>query len=246
MSLRIQKFIALGIHASISLLVVTIAGSLIWWLWYPSVLFTLDGGIQGLKILALVEVVLGPILTFIVYRPNKPKLFLDLSVIGAIQVFCLSAGLYVIYGERPLSVTQINDTLFTANAVSYDFYGINPKFLSKYSGSYPKFLYTTPSHHKNSNPLAIVKRKPDRLSEKNLSPITENIEQSINHGMELDEIPKEKKELKTHAQTIWNLYKEAYPNARFYKIIAKHSSTYVFFDPESNTLIDSIPEEHAK
>jgi hypothetical protein len=136
--------------------------------------------------------------------------------------------------------------LFTANAVSYDFYGINPEFLSKHPGSYPKFLYTTPGHYENSAPLANVRRQPDRLSEKHLSPIAEKIEQSINHGMELDEIPKEKKELKTHAQTIWNLYKEAHPNARFYKIIAKHSSTYVLFDPESNTLIDSIPEEHAK
>ncbi|STZ70291.1 Uncharacterised protein [Moraxella caprae] len=46
------------------------------------------GAIQGLTLVFLVDVVLGPLLSFLVYNPAKPKkeIISDFVIIGAVQI----------------------------------------------------------------------------------------------------------------------------------------------------------------
>ncbi len=71
-------------------------------LWYPQPYFAICEGMTVLSILVITDVVLGPILTFIIYKPKKPWLKLDLSIIATVQICALIYGGNIIYGERPL------------------------------------------------------------------------------------------------------------------------------------------------
>lgn len=76
-------------------------------LWFPGELI-LIGGLEGLKIIAGIDLILGPLLTLIIFNPLKKSLVLDISCIAIIQVGALLYGTYTIYSERPLAVVLSN------------------------------------------------------------------------------------------------------------------------------------------
>jgi hypothetical protein len=101
-ALAIQKIRAFGAHLAISAVVFT---GIIWacmTLWYPPPFFWIDGGIQVTQLAALVDLVLGPLLTLVVFRRGKKELVRDLAIIGLVQVGFLAWGVSVLYRERPL------------------------------------------------------------------------------------------------------------------------------------------------
>jgi len=107
------KLRAFGIHFGLSLLVFFILLYLIIFHWYPPPFFSTDGGWQGIRIIAGVDLVLGPILTFIIFNPHKPLrlLKLDLGLIVLAQVTALSWGIWAVHNERPY-ITVLADGIF--------------------------------------------------------------------------------------------------------------------------------------
>lgn len=119
MHLNIKKrLVALFVHMTLSVVVIGLFLIGIFFLWYPNGLY-LAGAVQGLIILILVDVVLGPVLTFIVYDESKKELKYDLGMIVALQLGCLAYGATQIINERPthqiLSSSQLE--IFTASEI---------------------------------------------------------------------------------------------------------------------------------
>ena len=100
--LFVVKIKALLAHVSISLVLVGMALALMLLQWFPPPLFTTDGGGIGLKLLVLVDLILGPVLTFVVFDPNKKrsKMVFDLSVIALFQLGAYGYGLWNIHAVR--------------------------------------------------------------------------------------------------------------------------------------------------
>ncbi len=90
------------LHLAISTLVVGVALGVIFYVWYPYPYFQIAGAWNVVKILVGVDLVLGPALTLLLYRPGKRMVKLDLTVIALIQIAALVYGLTTIHGERPL------------------------------------------------------------------------------------------------------------------------------------------------
>lgn len=110
------------IHLSISSLVI---GSFLWLvfaIWYPYPYDRLLGVWDALTIMVLVDIVLGPTLTLVVFNVEKAssELRRDLSIIALIQISALVWGVHVTYSMRPL----IN--VFAVN----QFYIFNPQTFS--------------------------------------------------------------------------------------------------------------------
>jgi len=99
--LSISKLHAFLIHLSASALVVGTLCAIIFFLWYPTPYFTAKGTSGVLGILIGVDLIVGPILTLILFRPHKPGLVFDLSVIATIQLAALVYGTVTVYQERP-------------------------------------------------------------------------------------------------------------------------------------------------
>ncbi|HEV7929156.1 MAG TPA: hypothetical protein VGP12_03385, partial [Nitrosospira sp.] len=97
---------AAGIHLAVSVFVGTLAAILVFGLWYPYPYSLISGG-QALFILILsVDLVLGPMLTLIVFNHSKTKsqLTRDIAVVGVLQLAGLAYGLNTVFLARPVAI----------------------------------------------------------------------------------------------------------------------------------------------
>lgn len=95
---RLRAFL---VHLSLSAAVVGSGFAIVFFVWYPQPYFEVVGAWYLIRILFIVDVVLGPLLTFIVFKPGKPGLKFDLTIIALVQVAALLYGATIIYQERP-------------------------------------------------------------------------------------------------------------------------------------------------
>jgi len=96
-----SRFSAVAVHFCASACIAFTAFCVVYFIWYPSP-FTTATGISNIFLTLLtVDVVLGPVLTGIVYKVGKKTLRFDLSVIVALQIAALSYGLWTIAAGRP-------------------------------------------------------------------------------------------------------------------------------------------------
>ncbi len=95
------KLRAFLIHLSISTLVVGTVLAVIYFLWYPDPYLRISGAAKVIGMLIGVDLILGPSLTLMLFKPKKPGLVFDLSVIAVVQLAALVYGAASIYEERP-------------------------------------------------------------------------------------------------------------------------------------------------
>lgn len=93
----------------ISASVVSLIFAIIFFIWYPAPTFEIAGAMDIVLVLVGVDVVLGPLLTLIVYKKGKPSLKFDLSVIATIQLVALAYGVHTFYQERPYYMVFVVD-----------------------------------------------------------------------------------------------------------------------------------------
>lgn len=99
MPVRVLAFL---IHLAISVTVFSTAFFLSVYLWYPDFYYSANGVWQAVKMVVLVDVVLGPVLTLVLYKPGKPGLKFDLTMIALFQIAALAWGVYVLVSQRPV------------------------------------------------------------------------------------------------------------------------------------------------
>lgn len=140
---RFNRYTAAASHFAISLAI--FAGLLFILLsnWYPSPFFTASGGLQGLKIVAMVDLVLGPLLTLIVFNPYKSRkeLHIDLSVIALFQVSALIWGVITVYQQRPVAAVFWEDKFYTVPAQALENQQYDLNLLSRYDDKIPALIY---------------------------------------------------------------------------------------------------------
>lgn len=88
-------------HLFISIVVALIIIAWIFLIWYPQPLAQAVGVTHIFLMMVAIDVVLGPILGFFVYKEGKKTLKFDLAVIILIQLSALGYGLYSIAQGRP-------------------------------------------------------------------------------------------------------------------------------------------------
>ena len=95
------------IHLGLSALVAATIVAVMVLVWYPSPYFAVAGGATLLMLIIGVDVVLGPLLTFVVFDPAKKSLVYDLAVIAMLQVAALIYGIHVMASARPAFVVYL-------------------------------------------------------------------------------------------------------------------------------------------
>lgn len=106
-----QRLIAFLVHLIISIVVAIAAVGLVFFVLYPAPLHTAVGVTGIFLLLLMVDVCLGPVLTFIVYKKGKKTLKMDLAVIAILQFSALVYGLYAVAEGRPAWLVFANDRL---------------------------------------------------------------------------------------------------------------------------------------
>jgi len=129
---KVTRWQASGLHLLISIAIAAAVLALMLSLWYPGPLFEAAGGNDLLFILVGVDVVIGPLITLVIFRSGKRGLKFDLAVIGVLQIGALVYGMHVVYLARPAFIVFVKDQFQVASAVQLD-----PEELAK--AKYPEF-----------------------------------------------------------------------------------------------------------
>lgn len=135
-----NRWQAFGIHILISLLIFIVLAAVIYFWWYPGFLFMHDGGIDGMKLIAGVDFVIGPLLTLCVYKLGKKSLPFDLAFIAVLQLACLSGGMWTVWKTRPIAVIYAAGTFASTNAHGYDAQMIDIKNIQQLQTRWPVWL----------------------------------------------------------------------------------------------------------
>jgi hypothetical protein len=112
-----SRWKAAGIHLGISACVAACAALLIFFVWYPSPYTHAAGADQLVVMLLGIDIILGPLLTLVVYKRGKKSLRFDLTVIALLQVCAFAYGMSIVVRARPAFIVSRIDrfVLVTAN-----------------------------------------------------------------------------------------------------------------------------------
>ncbi|MFZ6846893.1 TfpX/TfpZ family type IV pilin accessory protein [Undibacterium sp. RuRC25W] len=97
---------AAGIHLTLSAVIAAVVAAVVFFVWYPIPYDTICGGFGLLVLVCSVDIVLGPLLTFVVFDATKKRAVLvrDLAVIGIVQLAALTYGAHTVYIARPVAL----------------------------------------------------------------------------------------------------------------------------------------------
>ncbi|MGH1469786.1 MAG: hypothetical protein ACRBCS_01230 [Cellvibrionaceae bacterium] len=115
----INKIRAFGIHAAFTFVAALLTSAVVFYIWYPGDLARMVNGAEIYLIVLGVEIVLGPVMSLIIYNTNKPKkeLFRDYMIIALIQISALAYGMYSVALSRPVFLVFVKDRIEVVAAV---------------------------------------------------------------------------------------------------------------------------------
>lgn len=126
-------------HLAISgLVVLTLVGAVIW-LWYPLELLRMAGMIRLIALIAIVDIVSGPLLTLVLYRKGKPGLAFDLTVVALAQCALLAYGLHILAANRPIFLVAVHDRIELVTAQD-----VSDEDLARATGAFARRSWTGP------------------------------------------------------------------------------------------------------
>ena len=138
-----SKARALAAHLIISALLFLPIVWLICFRWFPPPFFYTDGGWQGVRIMLMVDMVLGPALTFLVFDPAKTRraLTVDFSFIAIVQAVALAYGAITIENGRLRAVVFAEDAFY---AVAHSYFvkqGVTPEQWDRFGDAPQAWVY---------------------------------------------------------------------------------------------------------
>lgn len=145
---------AFRVHLFISLLVATLAAGLVFGLWYPYPYREISGGRQLFLMVTGIDVLIGPLITFLIFNPLKKarqELLMDLTVVGLLQMGALGYGLWTVAEARPVHLVFENNrySVVSAAQVPDEMIPLAPKGVDIEPWMGPTLLSLRP--FKNSN-----------------------------------------------------------------------------------------------
>jgi len=110
-----------GLHLGISACVALATAVLVLWVWFPYPFRDISGGLFLFWLMVSIDVVCGPLLTSILFNPQKSRreLTLDLSLVALVQLSALVYGLYSINLARPIAQVFEVDRLVAVTATQF-------------------------------------------------------------------------------------------------------------------------------
>lgn len=115
-----DKIKAFAIHLSLSALAGLLCAIIIYKVWFIAPLDIATKITPIFLMMIGIDIIVGPLLTFLVYKKGKKTLKFDLSIIVIIQFIALIYGVFNIYQSRPLWIAFDQDAFYLVRANEID------------------------------------------------------------------------------------------------------------------------------
>lgn len=137
-----NRFAASGLHFLLSLGVFSLLVGILLLFWYPQPYFSASGGWQGLRLVAAVDLVLGPLITLVIFNTTKSRreLSIDIGMVVLIQLTALLWGIKAVYEQRPVVVVFLDTSFYTVPAAAISAQGIDLAVLDIYGEDRPVYV----------------------------------------------------------------------------------------------------------
>ncbi|WOB08527.1 TfpX/TfpZ family type IV pilin accessory protein [Piscinibacter gummiphilus] len=148
-----DRFRALLLHLLLSASLITAVLTAIYCVWYPSPIASAAGLSDLVVVVVVVDIVLGPLLTFVVFNRAKKSLRLDLACIATLQLAVLAYGVYTIGVARPAWIVFNADRFDLVLA-----HELEARFTGKAAAEYRAASWTGPRWVASVNPIDAEER----------------------------------------------------------------------------------------
>lgn len=244
----VYKAKATGIHFSISTLIFGVFLYLMLTKWYPLPYFHTDGGWEGTKLMIAVDLVLGPLLTFIVFHPSKKvrALLFDVSFIATIQIIALIWGGHTVYSKRTMAIVY-SEEIF--NPVTYDKlsrHGISDQQLSKLSDNILPIVYLKQPKKREEHlaQLENLKKGIGVFEQIELyRPIKPFVNEILKNPINVDKGLKEKPEFRKQVEAILSERNVELKDVGFKIYNGTHRQGFIMINRKSGEVLGMVPLE---
>lgn len=243
----VSRWKAASIHLSLSIIVGLATFALLFLVWFPHPYFEAAGGEHLITVLLSIDLVLGPMLTLILFKSGKRGMVFDLWMIGLMQGAALVYGLYVIAEARPVFIVGVIDRFNVIAAAD-----LAPEDLAE--GSKPEFRTLS-----WTGPRLIAARVPPPGKERTKlmfqGPLGKDVQDYPKYYLDYSE---KSAEILEHAKTLDKLRKAQPASAhlldewlqdhslkdedvRWVPVMARKSSVTMLLDAETGVVLTALP-----
>jgi len=148
MPIRLKAF---GLHMLLSMTLITVYLTFVFFVWYQDPYYKIYDTWAAIKIVVGVDLIIGPLLTLIVFDIAKKRSVLvrDIAVIIIVQISALSWGVHVTYSVRPLFSVFHEGTFYLFSQQDVDVSRMADKTLIPAFWQSATYVYVNPPKDKD-------------------------------------------------------------------------------------------------
>jgi hypothetical protein len=222
-------------HFCLSLTLFSVIFFVLLSLWYPEPYFSAAGGWQGLKIVAGIDVVLGPLLTLVIFNPTKStrELRMDLTLIACFQTVALIWGIFTVYQQRPVAVVFWDDSFLTVTAADLKRVNYPLEQLQQFSPLNPPLIYAEKPTSTEGLKQLLANMRDTEIAPHHQTdlyrPLNEHFAAIASQQLPMDDILKNNPAMRSQRDKLLNNSKRSPHELQYFSLKAKyHDSILVF------------------
>ena len=239
-----SRFRAFLVHLLISVSIFLGFVAITFYVWYPSPYFQAEGAHNVLRILVGVDVVLGPLLTLVVFKPGKPGLKFDLTAIAMVQIVALGYGGTIIFNERPGYVVFAVDrfNIISAGAVDTTEFTLPELRTGIFSG--PRLIYAQPPtdlEERSALLAKVLSGGPDLEGHPQYyRPFADHIDEALSRARLLTVLYNDSSDRREVAQRFAKEHHVALEDLRFLPLVGKNKDMAMILHAKSGILLGAV------
>ncbi|MBT8125631.1 MAG: hypothetical protein KJO81_12455 [Gammaproteobacteria bacterium] len=240
-----DKIKAFLIHLAISSAIIGIVFAVIFFFWYPRPYFQANGAWSVIRVLVMVDLVMGPLLTLVLFKKGKPGLVFDISMVAFVQIAALVYGVQVIFGERPYYLVFAVDRVEVVGKVEVDANKIKYPDLKIKPNKGPILVFADfPEDKEERNKIlfeVVTEGKPDlERRPEYYHPYISNADRVIQKGKSLSLLVGDNKDSKIKVDRFLKRYNGKLEDYLFLPMVGKNNDMALVIDKITGLPVDGI------
>ena len=237
-----NRYSASGLHFLFSLSVFTLFVGILLLFWYPNPYFSASGGWQGLRLVAVVDLVLGPLITLVIFNPSKSRreLSIDIGVVLLIQILALLWGVKAVYEQRPVAVVFLDTSFYTVPAAAINAQNIDLDELVAFGEGRPVYVFSrrpqSASEQERFRIAVEMQRVPPHEQVWLYEPLAEHFEQVRRSSLNVVEIMNANAEMKAGIEQVLAKEKAQVSDLVFLALTSRYRNILLIFDAQGDLL----------
>lgn len=234
------RFAASGFHFLVSLSVFSLFVGILLQFWYPNPYFSASGGWQGLRLVASVDLVLGPLITLIIFNPKKSRreLSMDIGLVVLLQMGALLWGIKAVYEQRPVAVVFLDTSFYTVPAAAIDAQDIDLDNLDAFGDERPVFVFSRRPESASEQErfrLAIEEERiPPHEQVWLYQPFAEHFEQVRRSSLDVEEIMNTNTEMKADIEQVLAKAQAQVNDLVYLALTSRYRNIVLIFDTQGD------------